>query len=142
MPTQPEPRPRWYALPLLVLGASGFAAGWLLLALTLDRTCSWLAMLAALDMALLLRLSRWPASASRMLLALASTACVIVLANGLIAGGQMGKSLGMRPWEAVLKIGPDYAWLLVQLATDRVDIALYAASLVLAAWLGGWNRRG
>ena len=141
MPSHPESGPRWYALPLLVLGASGFAAGWLLLALTLDRTCSWLALLAALDMVLLLRLSRWPAGASRMLLALVSTAGVIGLANGLIAGGQMGKSLGMRPWEAALKIGPDYAWLLVQLASDRVDLALYAASLVLAAWFGAVSGR-
>lgn len=136
MPPQPESGPRWYALPLLLLGACGFAAGWMLLALRLDRTCSWLALLAAMDMVLLLRLSRWPADASRMLLALVSTAGVIGLANGLIAGGQIGKSLGMRPWEAVLKIGPDYAWLLVQLATDRVDVALYAASLALAAWSG------
>jgi hypothetical protein len=136
MPESLDHKPRWYALPLLVLGATGFAAAWLLLALALDHSCSWLAPLAALDLVLLLRLSRWPAGSSRLGWAVAGTACVIVIANGLIAAGQIGRSFGMRPWESALRIGMDYTWLLVQLATQHVDLTLYAASLVLAAWLG------
>ncbi len=144
MPSSPAPdtQARKYALPLLALGTTGFAAVWMLLALTLDRTCSWLAPLAALDMVLLLRLSRWPAGVSRSAWSAAATATVIVLANGLIAGGQMGKSLGMRPWEAVLRIGPDFAWLLAQMANTHVDGLFYAASVLLAAWWGlRWGLR-
>ena len=59
------PQPRGYALPLLALGAAGFAAGWMLLALALERQCNWLAPLAALDMVLLLRIAKWPAGRSR-----------------------------------------------------------------------------
>ncbi|MDE2408413.1 MAG: hypothetical protein KGL91_11195 [Xanthomonadaceae bacterium] len=141
MAQAPSNQPHWFALPLLVLGATGFAAGWLLLALALDRTCSWLALLAALDLVLLLRLGRWPAGAARLALAVLGTLGVIVMANGLIAAGQLGKSLGMRPWESALRIGPDYAWLLMRMANDHIDLALYAASLLLAAWLGGFSGR-
>ena len=57
MPDRAAPRPRWSPCPCWRWGRAGFAAVWMLLALALDRQCSWLALLAALDMALLLRLA-------------------------------------------------------------------------------------
>lgn len=135
MPPRPE-SPRWYALPLLALGVTGFAAFWMLLALALNRQCTWLAPAAALDVALLLRLAKWPAGISRAGLAVLATALVIAAANVLIAAGQLGQQFGLRPWESALKMGPSYAWLLTTLALDRVDLALCAAALLLAAWMG------
>lgn len=135
MPPRPE-SPRWYALPLLALGAAGFAAFWMLLALALNRQCAWLAPVAALDVALLLRLAKWPAGASRAAWALLATAAAITAANVLIAAGQVGQQFGLRPWESALKMGPSYAWLLTTLALDQVDLALCAAALLLALWMG------
>lgn len=132
MPDRVAPPPRWYALPLLALGAAGFAAAWMLLALALDRQCSWLAPLAALDMALLLKLAKWPAGGSRRALAMAASAAAIVAANALIVAGQIGQSFGLRPWESALKLGPSYAWLLAGMANDGIDLLLYAAALLLA----------
>ena len=143
MTPDPIARPRWFALPLLALGASGFAAGWLLLALALGRQCAWLAPLAALDMVLLLRISRWPAGASRAAWAMVATLATAGLANFFIAGGQVGMGLGLRPWEAATRLGPHYALLLAELANSRLDLGLYAAGLVVAAWagMGGLNGR-
>ncbi len=133
MPDHPTSAPRWYALPLLALGAAGFAAAWMLLALALDRQCSWLAPLAALDMALLLKLAKWPAAVSRRRLALLASAGVIAAANLLIVAGQVGQNFGLRPWESALKIGPSYAWLLAGMANDHIDLLFYVAAL-LVAW--------
>jgi hypothetical protein len=137
----PSDSPRWYALPLLALGAAGFAAFWMLLALALNRQCSWLAPLAALDMALLLRMAKWPAGVSRAAWATLATAFVIAAANVLIAAGQVGQNFGLRPWESALKIGPSYAWLLLTLALDRIDLVLCATGLLVALWAGLSGRR-
>lgn len=141
MPPLSEPSPRWYALPLLLLGATGFAAAWMLLALAMNRQCSWLAPLAALDMVLLLRMSAWPAGTSRAAWALLATGFVIAAANFLVVAGQVGQGFGMRPWESALKLGPSYAWLLLTLATDRIDLLLWAAGLLVALWAGLSGRR-
>ncbi|MGX5673885.1 hypothetical protein [Thermomonas sp. XSG] len=134
MPDRATSTPRWYALPLLALGAAGFAAAWMLLALALDRQCSWLAPLAALDMALLLKLAKWPAAGSRRALAVAASVAVIGAANALIVAGQIGQSFGLRPWESALKLGPSYAWLLAGMANGGIDLLFYAAALLVAWW--------
>ena len=134
MPDRATSTPRWYALPLLALGAAGFAAGWMLLALALERQCNWLAPLAALDMALLLKLAKWPAAGSRRALAVAASVAVIGAANALIVAGQIGQSFGLRPWESALKLGPSYAWLLAGMANGGIDLLFYAAALLVAWW--------
>lgn len=141
MPVPDNFHPRWYALPLLALGAIGFAAAWMLLALALNRQCAWLAPLAAMDMVLLLRLADWPKGMSRAAWAALATGVVVVAANVLIAAGQIGQSFGMRPWESALKIGPAYVWLLLGLAVTRIDLVLYGIGLLLALWAGLSGRR-
>jgi hypothetical protein len=138
----PKPSaPRWYALPLLVLGAAGFAAFWMLAALALDGLCAWLAPLAAVDMVLLLRMAKWPAGPARAAWAALATGGVVVVANFLIVAGQVGQNFGFRPWESALLIGRDYAWLLLRLAADRLDVALWAAGVLVALWAGLSGRR-
>ncbi|HRO63041.1 hypothetical protein [Thermomonas sp.] len=140
----PEAAPttvRWFALPLLALGAAGFAAFWVLLALLLGRQCAWLAPLAALDIALLQGLARWPHGAGRALAATLATALTVALANYMIAAGQIGMGFGLRPGESALLMGADYAWLLVTLANSRADLVWYAAGIALAAWTGLRRRR-
>ena len=133
----PKPSaPRWYALPLLVLGAAGFAALWMLAALALNGLCAWLAPLAAVDMVLLLRMAKWPAGPARAAWAALATAGVVAAANFLIVAGQVGQNFGFRPWESALLLGRDYAWLLLHLAADRLDVALWTAGVLVALWAG------
>ncbi|HSD16916.1 MAG TPA: hypothetical protein VLC71_06630 [Thermomonas sp.] len=140
MTTDPATKPRWFALPLLALGSLGFVSAWVLLALLLERQCAWLAPLAAVDMVLLLGISRWPAGATRAAWALLATAIAIVLANFGIAAGELGKSFGLRPWESALMLGPDHAWTLLQMANSSLDLAFYATGL-LVALVGGFSAR-
>lgn len=122
-------------LLLPVLGCLGFAAAWVLLARWLESQTSWLAPLAALDVAWMLHLARvrpgWP----RTVLAIASTLAIIALANWGITATEIGRSMGLLPWESALRLGPDYARELIQLANSRLDLIWYATSVVLAGIL-------
>lgn len=130
-------KPRfWLAIALLLTGSAGFAALWVLMALYTDRQCGWMAVAAAADTALLLRLGGMPRGWSRAGWALAATAAIIVLANWGIAGGQIGSAMGLLPWESLQKLGTGYAWTLAQLANHGADLAWAVAALLLAAWLG------
>jgi hypothetical protein len=128
-----ERRARWLAPTLLVIGSFGFAAAWVLLAFARDQQCSWMAILAALDAALLLRMARMPRGWLRATLAVVATASTIVLANWGIAAAQIGRTMGLLPWESMTKLGPFYAWTLANLANPPLDLAWLAAALVLAA---------
>ena len=121
------------AVLLLVADCLGFAAAWVLVAFARDRQCSWMALLAALDAVFLLRMGRVPPGATRSLLAVAATALTIVLANWGIAAAQIGRAMGLLPWESIGKLGPFYAWTLANLANPPVELLWLAASLVLAA---------
>ena len=121
------------AIFLWFAGCIGFAAAWVLVAFARDRQCSWMALLAALDAVFLLRLGRVPAGAARTLLAVGGTALTIVLANWGIAATQIGRSMGLLPWDSLMKLGPTYAWTLANLANPPADLLWLAAALVLAA---------
>ncbi|GHC08218.1 hypothetical protein [Thermomonas carbonis] len=135
------PTPRWFALPLLALGMLGFVSAWVLAALFFERQCAWLAVLAAMDMVLLLGIARWPAGASRAGWAFAATAAAVVLANFGIAAGELGKSFGLRPWESALMLGADHAWTLLKMANSPLDLAFYIAGLLVALAAGFSARR-
>jgi hypothetical protein len=132
-PSSPAPTPvPWLAPFLLLIGSTGFAAAWVLLAWTRDQQCSWMAVLAALDAVLLVRLARMPAGWLRATLAGAATAGSILLANWGIAAAQMGKPMGLLPWESMGKLGPSFAWVLVTQANHPADLAWLWLGLVLA----------
>jgi len=123
----------WHAPALALIGSCGFAAAWVLLAHALDRQCSWMAVLAALDAALLLRMGRVRRGGARAAWGVAATAVAIALANWGIAAAEFGQSVGMLPWDSALRLGAHHAWTLVGLANDGVDIAWLAGGLVVAA---------
>ena len=140
MTTETDPTPRWFALPLLVLGMLGFVSAWVLAALFFERQCAWLAPLAAVDMVLLLAISRWPAGARRAACAFVATAVAIALANFGIAAGEVGQGFGLRPWESALMLGRDHARTLLEMANSPLDLAFYAMGL-LVALVAGFNAR-
>lgn len=132
MPADPRPSP-FPALLLLPIGCLGFAALWVLAARALETQAPWLAPLAALDAALMLRLGRMPAGWKRSGWCLLGTAAVIALANWGITATEVGRGLGLLPWESALRLGPAYAAELIRLANGPVELAWYALALVAAA---------
>lgn len=124
------------AIGLLLLASTGIAAAWTLLSLASGRQCSWMALAAAADAIIVLRLLRVRPGVVRAGTAWTATLLSVALANWWIAAGQIGRSLGLLPWDSSLRLGPDYAWTLATLANPPADLAWIAAALLLAAIAG------
>ena len=129
----PPQRSTWLSWALLLLGAFGFAAIWVLLGLYSDAQNSWMAVLGALDIALMLRLGHWPPGPRRAALGVVATLATVLLANWGITSGQLGAAFGLEPWESALRLGLQHAWTLAQLANGVGDALWLALALVVAA---------
>ena len=130
----PNTRPaHWLALVMLLLGGLCFTVVWIMLAVYTGKTCSWMAVLGALDAAVMLRLGGMPRGAGRALLAVLATVAILVLANWGVAATQIGFAMGLNPWDSALKLGMDYAWTLAGLANQTADRVWMAVALVVAA---------
>jgi hypothetical protein len=119
----------------LLVGILGMSAVWVAAATLSDSPCSWLALLAAIDMALLLKLTNAPPGRLRMIAAMLATAAAVGLSQWLVVATQLGISLGMAPLASSLRLGPALAWQLSWLNLDSSDWILLLASLPLAAIL-------
>lgn len=126
-------RVTWLSWLLLLLGIGGFAAVWVIVGLYSNVQSSWMAVLGAIDAALLLRLGRWPAGAGRATLGVAATAAMILAANWGITSGQLGAVLGLPPWDSAMRLGLNHAWTLAQLANGAGDLLWLGVGLVVAA---------
>ncbi|NLG58975.1 MAG: hypothetical protein GX538_02280 [Gammaproteobacteria bacterium] len=133
-PINPPPRP-WVAVLLLMLGIAGCAALWVLVSMATGRVCSWMAVVAALDAALLLRLAQVRAGPWRSLWGTLATAACIALSLWLVVSGLLGRMLGLTPWEAATRMGSYHAWTLVQTTHGAADAAWLVAGAVIAAVL-------
>lgn len=131
-PTLPH-KAAWFAPWLVLLGGFGFAAAWVLLAHARGQTFPWLAVLAALDIALLLRMGRVRPGWTRAAWGFAATALTIVTATWGVIAALTGLPLGLLPWESALRLGPHHAWTLFSLAYGQLELAWFAAALVVAA---------
>jgi hypothetical protein len=96
--------------------------------------CAWMAPVAALDAALLLRLASWPAGRPRVALVLSVTVLTVLVANFLVASAQIGVTMGMRPVHAVPLMSVELAALYARAHTGWVEAGWYALALVL-----GWR---
>lgn len=119
----------------LAVGVLGMSAVWVAVAVLSERPCSWLALLAALDMAMLLRLTNAPVGGLRMLAAVLATGLSIAASHWLIVATHLGFELGLEPMASAARLGPALAWELSKLSLGRVDWILLVASLPLAAIL-------
>lgn len=136
-PTPPTAKPPgWIGLlrVLCLLGAcAGFAAIWVILASATQQQHSWMALLGALDVAWVMRLIGWPAGPRRGWVAMVATAAIAFAANWGIIAVQLGYAMGFSPLESALRLGPQHAWTLAQLANGPLDALLIVAAVVLAA---------
>ncbi|MBU8975391.1 hypothetical protein JI752_004490 [Lysobacter sp. MMG2] len=134
-PPAPARRTSWLSWPLLLLGAFGFAAVWVLASLYSGRQLGWMAVLGALDIAWMLRLGGWRPGLGRMVAGVAATAGIVIAANWFITATQLGGMLGLDPWDSAMKLGGHHAWILVQLANSAMDAVWIGVGLLAAAWL-------
>jgi hypothetical protein len=123
----------WFAAGLLLLGCLGVAAAWVSLALLGGRQCGWMATLAALDAAWLLRLGGAAPGPGRMLAGVAGTALTVGLANWGIIAAHLAGAFGLEFIDSALRLGPALAWTLAGLANGPVELAWLLAALLLAA---------
>lgn len=127
--------PRWLAPVALLVGGLFLAAIWVVLGIFLERQAGWMAWLAALDAAFLLRYGGMRPGLARALTALLATVVMALLANWFIIASQLGFYFGLYPWESALLLRPGHAWTLAQLANDTFDTASLLLAPLLAAWL-------
>jgi hypothetical protein len=125
-------------LPVLfaLVGVFGMAAVWVLVALIVDRQSAWMAILAAIDIAFLLRLGRAAPGSQRAMTAVLATLATIVIANWGIASTQIGMAMGFGVIESIARLGTDFAWTIADLANNGVELAFYGVALVVAYWFG------
>jgi hypothetical protein len=126
-----------WLLPLLavVAGVAGVVAVWVALGALTQSSASWMGLVAAVDIALLLRLTHAPPGAARTLLAAFATLAAVLAAQWLLAALRVGVWVGMEPLASAARLGPALGWQVVKLGLDRVDWVLLAAALPLAAIL-------
>ena len=125
------------ALALALAGSIGIAAAWVLVAQATGRQSSWMTVAAAVDALLLLRMGGYRSGAARAAWAVLATLLAIALANWGIAADQVGRMLGLPPWDSIIRLGAEHGWLLLRMANGAVDLAWLAAGLVVAA---AWGR--
>ncbi|MDO4709663.1 MAG: hypothetical protein Q4B94_07670 [Pseudomonadota bacterium] len=136
MTASPLPRISLTGLFLLLLGASGAAALWVMLAFTFNLPAPVFAFVACADLLIMTRLARLAPGRWRGAQAALGTALAIALAQWGLMATHVGLQLGMLPWEAIPKMGLGFAWILSGFWLAPLDWCLYAAAIALAAWLG------
>jgi hypothetical protein len=116
-------------------GLLGVVTVWVTLALLTGLACGWMALVAALDFALLLRLVLAPPGPARTAIAVLATALACVASAWLIVAGQFGAVLGLDPIASALRLGPVLAWEFTRLGFKPWDWACVAFSPLLAGLL-------
>ena len=118
-----------------VAGVAGMVGAWVAVGALSGSSLSWLALVAALDVVLLLRLAHAPPGRGRVLVAVASTFVIVAAAQWLLAATRIGALVGLEPFASAARLGPALGWQVVKLSLGRVDWVLLLASLPLAAIL-------
>jgi hypothetical protein len=123
----------WLWPTLLLLGSVTLTIAWLLVALSTGRQSGWMAVLAALEAAWMLRLGMFRPGRARVALTVLATVLIAAAANWLIAAAYTGGPVGLTPWESALRMGPHLAWTLLSLANGLAE-ALWLAIALVVGW--------
>lgn len=120
------------ALLACVVATVGVAAVWAGASVLLPFTTAWMAIVAALDAVLLLKLANWPRAPSRAALAVGVTAATVLLAQYFVATARIGLVMGLRPFEALPLMSPDLVLLYAQSNLGSIDCICYGIALAVA----------
>lgn len=124
-----------------LLAAAALGALWSLLALAAGNHAAWMAPLAALLLAALLRYNSHPPGALRALVCALLVLLTSAHANYLIAAGFIAGQMGLELPDAIRVIGIDMAWAVTRAHAGAADMASYAIAVALALVLG-WRIPG
>lgn len=134
--TSASPTRHWLWPTLLLLGSITLTIAWLLVALSTGTQAGWMAVLAALEAAWMLRLGAFRPGPARAAITMLATVLIAVAANWLIAAAYVGGPMGLTPWESALRMGPHFAWTLLSLANGLGELIWLSIGL-LVAWRAG-----
>lgn len=129
-----SPHPSQWLLALIacLAGVLGVAAVWVAAAMLLGNAASWMALVAALDAVVLLRLFGFPRGRAAALLALLATLATFALANWMIAATVVGQMMGLPMLASAKRLGIDHAWALASLANGPTGFVVLAVALAVA----------
>jgi len=123
-------------LAISLVAVLGVAAVWSGFSLMFRSNCAWMAVVTALDAALLLRLAAVPPGRARAGWAVAITLATVCAALFAIAAAQIGLLMGFRPADSIWRISPGLAWLYTTSNMGWLDGVWLAAALTLAWRVG------
>ena len=124
------------AMSTALLVIAGMAAIWVALAILLKSPCGWMVPIAAIDAALLLRLSGLPKGRGRAAAALGATFSTLAIGGFAVAASSIGRAFGTPPHEALWRIDPTLAWTWWRFNSSGFDFLAAALALPLAWRLG------
>lgn len=132
MPPAIPRRAPWLPWTLIPLAVAGVTALWVLAALYSERQCSWMAVIAALDVLWVQGFDRRRPPLHRAAVATVATLASILLANWVVAATYAGGQVGLAPWEAVVRLGAGHALTLAGIANTWTDAVWLALALAVA----------
>ncbi|MBW8823762.1 MAG: hypothetical protein JF567_05940 [Xanthomonadales bacterium] len=116
--------------------AIAFAAAWTVAFSFTQRTMPWLALLAAVDAIVALRLLGMPRGARGAVACGLFVTIAVALASLSIAAISVGGPAGFGLLESLSRLSPALAWELVRLANGLPQLLVYVVAVELAAWWG------
>lgn len=121
---------------ITVLVALGMAALWGGVGLLRGGTCGWMALVAAFDAAVLLRLAGIRSGRQRAWVAVMITLAAVLAGAFTVAALRIGVAFGSPPHEALWRIEPSLAMTWWRLNLGPWDVVCLLASLPLSWRLG------
>lgn len=125
----------WLWPLLLLLGSITLSIAWVLVALATGKQAGWMAIVAGLEAAWMLRLGTLRSGKARIAIAIMATLLIALAANWGIVAAYLGSSLGLTPWQSALKLGPHLAWTMFGLANGIAELFWLLLGVVAAWWL-------
>jgi hypothetical protein len=135
-PRRPSAAITVFAALVSVVAIGGVGAIWAGVSLIVGSNAGWMALVAALDAALLLRLSGYPTSSERAFFAVMITLGTSACAGYLIATARIGMAMGLRPADAIGRMSLELGWLYVESNSGWVELGWLAGACLLAWRLG------
>ena len=125
----------WLIALGLSVGVLGMVAVWTSISVLSQKFNGWIALIAAVDFAFLLRLTGALPGSNRMSLAAAATLLTIIGSAWMIVASRFGMMMGLAPIESAMRVGPVLAWELTKISATTLDAVFVCGAPVLAAAL-------